>query len=82
MLLFLMPLSAEFGVSVAAYSKLLDESKSTFFSKLAGLYFDSMTQKQFFPYSLDQWYLTFFTQSSLFGKCGSKLPQQSIDDQK
>ena len=34
---FLMPLSAEVGVSVAAYSELLDESKFTFFSELASL---------------------------------------------
>ena len=33
----LMPLSVEVGVSVAVYSELLDESKSTFFSELAGL---------------------------------------------
>ena len=34
---FSMPLSVEVGVSVAAYSDLLDESKSTFFSEFAGL---------------------------------------------
>ena len=34
---FLMPLSAEVGVSVAAYSELLHESRFTFFSELAGL---------------------------------------------
>ena len=34
---FSMPLSTEVGVSVAAYSELLDESKFTFFSELAGL---------------------------------------------
>ena len=34
---FSMPLSVEVGVSVAAYSELLDESKSTFFSEFAGL---------------------------------------------
>ena len=47
MFLFLMPLSVEVGVSVAAYSELLDESKSTFFSEFAGLqfYFDLMSQK-------------------------------------
>ena len=44
---FSMTLSVEVGVSVEAYSELLDESKSTFFSEFAGLwfYFDSMTQK-------------------------------------
>ena len=44
---FLMPLSLEVGVLVAAYSELLDESKSTFFSEFAGLefYYESMTQK-------------------------------------
>ena len=35
--LFSMPLSVEVGVSVAAYSELLDKSKSTFFSEFAGL---------------------------------------------
>ena len=30
-------LSVEVGVSVTAYSELLDESKSTFFSEFAGL---------------------------------------------
>ena len=41
-----MPLSVEVGVSVAAYSELLDEPKSAFFSEFPGLwfYFDSMTQ--------------------------------------
>ena len=34
---FSMPLSVEIGVSVAEYSELLDESKSTFFSEFAGL---------------------------------------------
>ena len=34
---FLMPLPVEVGVSVAAYSELLDESKFTFFSEFAGL---------------------------------------------
>ena len=32
-----MLLSVEVGVSVAAYSELLDESKSTFFSEFTGL---------------------------------------------
>ena len=32
-----MPLSVEVGVSVASYSELLDEAKSTFFSEFAGL---------------------------------------------
>ena len=32
-----MPFSEEVGVSVAAYSELLDESKSTVFSKFAGI---------------------------------------------
>ena len=42
-----MPLSVEVGVTVAAHSELIDESKSTFFSEFAGLwfYFDLMTQK-------------------------------------
>ena len=80
---FSMALSVEVGESVAAYSELFDESKSTFFLELVGLqfYFDSMTQKYIFQYSLDQWYSTFFTQSSLFGKRGSKLPPESIDEQ-
>ena len=34
---FLMPLPVEVGVSVTAYSEFLDESKSTFFLKFAGL---------------------------------------------
>ena len=34
MFLFSMPLSEEVGVSVAAYSELLDESKSTFFLRI------------------------------------------------
>ena len=34
---FSMPLSVEVGVSVAAFSELLDESKSTFFLEFAGL---------------------------------------------
>ena len=34
---FSMPLPVEVGVSVAAYSELLDEPKSTFFSEFAGL---------------------------------------------
>ena len=33
---FSMPLSVEVGVSVAAYSELLDESKFAFFSEFAG----------------------------------------------
>ena len=44
---FSMKLSVEFDVSAAAYSELLDQAKSTFFSEFVGLwfYFDSMTQK-------------------------------------
>ena len=34
---FSMPLSVEVDVSVAAYSKLLDESESTYFSEFVGL---------------------------------------------
>ena len=37
MFLFSMLLSVEVGVTVAAYLKLLDELKSTFFSEFAGL---------------------------------------------
>ena len=34
---FSIPLSGEVGLSEAAYSELLDESQSTFFSEFAGL---------------------------------------------
>ena len=40
-----MPLSVEVGVSVAAYSELLDESKSTFFLEFAGLISFALIQR-------------------------------------
>ena len=75
-----MPFSVEVGVSVAAYSKILDESKSTFFSEFAGLwfYFDSMTQKQIFPYSLNQWYLTFFHNPPFMESVAPNCPHKAL----
>ena len=82
---FSMPLLVEVGVSVAAYSELLDESKSIFFSKFAGLIillrFGETEINFSITYCLNQRSSTFFTQSPLFGKFGSKLPPQSIDEQ-